>query len=399
MEKKTTWSKGRLAVDTWLAGLVLIPYCRWKYGLTVVPFPDGKKHPYLILLNHQTPFDQFFVGMSFDGPVYYMATEDIFSIGWVSSLIRWLVAPIPIKKGTTDAQSVKNCIRVAREGGTIAIAPEGNRTYSGKTEYMNPTIAALAKKLGLPIALFKIEGGYGVQPRWSDVVRKGSMSAYVSQVIEPQEYQSMTTGELFSRIQEGLYVNEARADREFYHPRRAEYLERMAYVCPYCGLSKFESRREVIECMSCHRKVVYEPSTRLTGVGFDFPFAFVNDWYEYQQDFVRKLDLGQYLEVPMFQDTARVSEVIVKKRKRLLRKAACIRLYGDRILLDDDMALQFEDVYAAAVMGRNKLNIYHRDMIYQFKGSKRFNAMKYVNIFYHYKNTKKGDGNGEFLGL
>ena len=38
----------------------------------------------------------------------------------------------------------------AREGGTIAIAPEGNRTYSGRPCAMNPAIGSLAKKLGLP---------------------------------------------------------------------------------------------------------------------------------------------------------------------------------------------------------------------------------------------------------
>ena len=43
---------------------------------------------YLILMNHQTAFDQFFVGMAFKGPVYYVASEDLFSNGWISSLLR-----------------------------------------------------------------------------------------------------------------------------------------------------------------------------------------------------------------------------------------------------------------------------------------------------------------------
>ena len=46
-----------------------------------------------------------------------------------------------------------NCIRVAREGGTIAMAPEGNRTFGGSTGYMNNAIVPLAKKLGLPTNL------------------------------------------------------------------------------------------------------------------------------------------------------------------------------------------------------------------------------------------------------
>jgi hypothetical protein len=133
------------------------------------------------------------------------------------------VAPIPIKKQTTDLNAVMNCIRVAREGGTIAIAPEGNRTFSGETVYMSDSIAPLAKKLKLPIALYRIEGGYGVQPRWSDVVRRGKMRGYVSQVIEPEEYADMKPQELFRRIAQGLYVDEAVADGVFLHGKRAEY--------------------------------------------------------------------------------------------------------------------------------------------------------------------------------
>ena len=213
-KKKEKWIKFRHHVIRNIAYVILYPYTKWKYGVTIEKFKEQEDRPYLILLNHQTVFDQFIVGMSMRGPVYYVATEDIFSNGLVSSLIRYLVAPIPIKKQTTDVQAVKTCYRVAKEGGTIAIAPEGNRTYSGKTEYMNPAIAGLARTLKLPILLYRIEGGYGVQPRWSDVIRKGKMRAYVSEVISPEEYKNMTNEELFARIQEGLYVNEAVADGE-----------------------------------------------------------------------------------------------------------------------------------------------------------------------------------------
>lgn len=399
MKEKGTWTKRRHRIVTKIACAVLAPFCKWVYGADVKPFAEQGDRAYLILLNHTTAFDQFFVGISFSGPVYYIATEDIFSIGWVSTLLRWLVAPIPIKKGTVDVQAVKNCIRITREGGTICIAPEGNRTYSGKTEHMNPAIAGLAKKLKLPVALYRIEGGYGVQPRWSDAIRKGRMKAYVSEVIEPEEIESLTNEALYDRIQKGLYVNDANAEHVFYHPKRAEYLERAVYVCPYCGLSKFESHKEVVACMTCHRKIRYEPTTELTGVGFEFPFRFVNDWYEYQKDFVWKLDLKEYLDRPMFEDIADVSQVILGKRKKLLYKDAKLGLYGDRITIGQDLVLSYRDISAASALGRNKINLYHRDMVYQFKGGKRFNAMKYVNIFYCHKNREKGEENGEFLGL
>ncbi|MBO5487999.1 MAG: 1-acyl-sn-glycerol-3-phosphate acyltransferase, partial [Eubacterium sp.] len=139
-KKKEKWVRLRHAVITEAARFVLTPYVVWKYGINFEKFADQGDRPYLVLYNHQTGFDQFFVGMCFAGPVYYVATEDIFSIGWVSRLLQYAVAPIPIKKQTTDLKAVKDCAQVAREGGTIAIAPEGNRTFSGKTEYIKPSI-------------------------------------------------------------------------------------------------------------------------------------------------------------------------------------------------------------------------------------------------------------------
>lgn len=401
--KKKKWIKKRHVVVTKIVSLVLKPYVRIRYGMKLEKFKQQKDTPYLILLNHQTPFDQFFVGMCFKGAIYYVATEDIFSNGFISSLIKFLVAPIPIKKQTTDVSAILNCIRIAKEGGAIAIAPEGNRTYSGRTEYMSPSIVPLARKLKMPIALYRIEGGYGAEPRWSDVVRKGKMRGYVARVIEPEEYAAMTDDELFKAISEGLYVNEAVADGEFRHRRLAEYLERAIYVCPDCGLSIFESRKNMLECKKCRKKIEYLPTKELRGVGFEFPYRFVAEWYDYQKDFINSLDVTSLADTPVYRDRARVSEVIVNKKKELMYKSAEIALFGNCVEIYDEGKLlhkfSFDRASAVTVLGKNKLNIYFEGKIYQLKGSKRFNALKYVHFYHRYTNIEKGDGNGKFLGL
>ena len=67
MEKrKKTWTKLRHKVITALARPILGPYSRLRYGVSVEKFRDQGDRPYLILYNHQTAFDQFFVGMSFN---------------------------------------------------------------------------------------------------------------------------------------------------------------------------------------------------------------------------------------------------------------------------------------------------------------------------------------------
>ena len=402
-KKQKKWMKLRHRLITGFLKIFLGPYCRLTYGVEMVPFREQGNRAYLILFNHTTAYDQFFVGMSFRGPVYYMATEDIFSMGWVSSLIRWLVEPIPIRKQTTDVKAVMNCIRVAREGGTIALAPEGNRTYSGRTGYMNPAIASLAKKLGLPIALYRIEGGYGVQPRWTDKLRRGKMKSYVARVIEPEEYANMTADQLMEEISKGLYVDEAVVDGLYKSNRRAEYMERALYVCPRCGFAEFASSGNHVSCKTCGMQVEYGEDKRLQGVGFDLPFEFMADWYAYQEDFVNGQDIGKLTDAPIFRDRADLSEVIVYERKVPLRQGVTIQLFGDRVVLDggseQEMIFPFAQTSAITVLGRNKMNIYFGDKIYQFKGEKSFNPLKYVHIYHRFKNIDRGNADGKFLGL
>ena len=371
-------------------------YCRIVYGLRVPKARDLIRQQSLILLNHVTPFDQFFVGMHFRDPIYYMATEDIFSNGWVSRLIKWLVNPIPIKKQTTDIKAVMNCIRVVKEGGSICIAPEGNRSYSGKTEYMNPAIAPMARKLGLPIVLFRIDGGYGKEPRWSDVVRGGVLKCQITRTITAEEAKAMSDEALMAAIAEGLYINEARLDREFTHKKLAEYIERAIYVCPECGISEFESHDDVFHCKTCHRQTRYMPDKTLQGINWECPFPFVNDWYEYQKDFVNNLDTTAYTDKPLFEDRADVYKVHVYDKKEPMLQNAKLLLFGDRLQMNLT-ELRFEDISTVAVLGRNKLNIYHKDELYQLKSHKRFCALKFVNLFYRSRNIARGEGT--FLGL
>lgn len=398
MKKQKKWIKFRHKVVRNILFCTLGLYTKLKYNIKVDKFKGQENRPYLILFNHQTAFDQFFVGMSFRGPVYYLASEDLFSNGKVSSIIKYLVAPIPIKKQTTDVRAILNCMKVAKEGGTIAIAPEGNRTYSGRTGYMSPSIAPLARKLGLPVVLYRIEGGYGVHPRWSDSVRRGKMHSYVSRVISPEEYAEMTDEQLVAEIERGLYVDEATVDGEYKGNRLAEYLERSIYVCPYHGLSRFESDRNVIKCLECGRRVRYTKSKELFGEGFDFPFRFVNDWYEHQSSYINSIDPRTYTDAPIYDETVDLYEVIPYDRKRPIEHGVTLSLFGDGVKIGDT-SYPFDRVSALTVLGRNKLNMYHDGKIYQMKGDKRFCALKFVNLFHRYKNIEKGNENGKFLGI
>ncbi len=400
--KKQRWLRFRHRLLGYIGRPILRVIIRLRYGLRVRSFRDGNRRNYLVLMNHQTAFDQFFAALAFKRYSYFVASEDLFSMGWLSRALSYLVAPIPIRKSMTDVRAVMTCKRVAREGGTIVIAPEGNRTYDGTLCYMKPSIAGLVRALRLPVALFRLEGGYGVHPRWSDVVRRGGMTAGVVRVIETEEYDALTDDELFALITEGLTSDEYATGRLFHHKKRAEYLERALYYCPQCGITHLVSHGATVTCPTCGMTVEYQPDLTLRGVGCDFPYRTVAEWYAAQSAYIGALDLAPYADTPLASDVVSLCEVIPYDRKNLLSPEVMLSVYADRYeIVGSDLALTvpFRELQATCVLGRNKLNLYRGEGILQIKGSRRFNAVKYMNVFYRAKYQKEGVTDAKLLGI
>ena len=175
-------------------------------------------------------------------------------------------------------------------------------------------------------------------------------------------------------------------------------MERFLYVCPSCGLTKFHTKNNLIWCEKCNHKIQYLSNKQLKGIEKDFSFTNLTQWYDFQCDYVRKLDLVNYLSTPIDDYCVKVFKVILYKKKQLLFSRTSIKLFGDRIELDD-FILTFDEISSITVLGKNKINVYYNDIVYQIKADVSFNGLKYVNIFHHYHNCKRGDIHEQFLGL
>ena len=397
---KNKWIKPRHKVITKIADFVLKPIAKIKFGARFEKLKKDKRQ-YLVLYNHQTSFDQFFIEMCMRRTMYFVATEDIFSNGFVSTLLRWAVAPIPIKKQTNDMRAVMNCVKIVKEGGSIAIAPEGNRTYSGETCTFKESIVKLAKLVKLPIAFVRIEGGYGVEPRWSDVKRKGKIRVFVPKILEPEEISKLSDKELLEEIGKQIYVDETKTGGLYKHKNKAEYIERALYVCPHCGLTQFKSTGNEFSCTKCGLAVSYGEDLTLKAIKDELPFKFVKDWYNYQNDYVNSLDLDTLGDKPLYTDFVKAFKVVLYKNKKCFEKHAEIKLYNNKITVSgkkESLEFNFDDVSSISVLGRKKINVYYKDDVYQFKGNERFNALKYMNFYYRYKNVKE-QKDGKFLGI
>ena len=76
-KKKVKWVRPRhIFVRNVLAPFVLT-YTKITYGVKIEPFKEEGDRQYLVISNHQTGFDQFFVEAAFKKHIYFIATEDL----------------------------------------------------------------------------------------------------------------------------------------------------------------------------------------------------------------------------------------------------------------------------------------------------------------------------------
>lgn len=355
---------------------------RLKFGYKAKKYKLEKK-PYLILSNHQTSLDPFNIAVSFRRNIYYMASIDLFVNKFTGGIISYLVAPIPKEKSNADITAIKNCVRVIKEGGTICLFPEGNRTYSGTQCYIDPAISKLIKLLKVPVILYNIQGGYGVEPRWASNVRKGKSHGYIREVLEVDEVQAMSNEDLYERVKSSLNVIEAPSKNKYKSKKRAEKLERVLYLCPTCGHTDgIYSEGNKVKCHHCGLEVEYH-SDLTFNMGL---FKTVNDWYKYQEEYIDKYEF-QNDEVIFKDDDVKLYDVS-KGGKKVLIGFGDISIKQDRFILskhDNSYAIFLKSIGAMTVVGKNKLNFYVNNQTFQIKGGKHLNVLKYMQIYYKIK--------------
>ena len=133
----------------------------------------------------------------------------------------------------------------------------------------------------------------------------------------------------------------------------------------------------------------------------EFPFRYVLDWYRYQEDYINALDTRAMTQQPLIRDHCQLYQVALYSKKQLLAENVELALYGDRIEMSGGYreVFRFDEVDTITILGKNKLDIYYQDMVYQIQSDKRFNALKYLNLYHRYKNLTAEAADSRFLGL
>ncbi len=378
-------------------------YLKWRYNYTAEKFVC-KNENFLILANHVCTMDPFMVAMSFSKPIYFVTSDHILRLGFVSKIIDFLVAPISKLKSTTDILTIKNIMKRLSRGRNVCLFPEGNRTFSGCTTYISPAIGKLIKALNSDIVMYIIDKGYLADPRWGETVRKGELKGYVKYILKPEEYKKMTPEQIAEIVIEQLHVDPTPLDEPnvipFKGKRLAEHLEREIFICPDChGISTIHTRGDKGLCTQCGLSFTYDVTGYLKGRE-GFPFQTIKQWDDWQREFINGGDIND--TAVLCRDTADTMYHVYRAKKNVFMGKGTISLFRDRIEFFDEKIqknyiFRFHDIDSMIVLGRQVLQFNYADkIVYEFKNKHVRNAIKYMYYYYNYKERSKCEDHGYF---
>ncbi len=362
------------------------------YFLTVGRYRWKRYRPqaknYLVLVNHNTDYDFFLTGLVLGRQMYFVASEHIFRQGFVSKLIKFLVDPIPRRKGASADETVQLITERLQAGCNVCMFVEGNRSFFGETGWISPANAPLVRNSGAALITCALHGGYFVNPRWGKTQRRGPMWGEAVREYSPEELSRMTDEEILAAIRGDVYVSaygDQSVKKAAYRCKApAESLETALFVCPVCHrFSTLHSRINTLSCASCGMTVTLDDYGTFTGTETSpAPFTTILDWSRWQQDYLTKLlPTVQTTDEPLFGDDGiRLSRVTPGQGTETLLTGR-LALYADRLEVrdgDDRFSFALSDITKLSIVRRDSILFTVPDGYYELKSEVAYAALKYL---------------------
>ena len=121
------------------------------YGEEVIE----RRGPHIIASNHLGLIDGPLLAAFAPRPVHALTKKEMFE-GATGMALR-AVGQIPLSRYEVDPSAIKDCLRVLRDGGVVAVYPEGTRG-AGDFAWVNNGVAYLALVTGAPVVPLAVFG-------------------------------------------------------------------------------------------------------------------------------------------------------------------------------------------------------------------------------------------------
>ena len=369
------------AVLLWIAA----PFIRLRFHYTCDSLKK-EKGPYLLLCNHVTDLDPFFLSMACGAPPRFVASEHILRKGLGGKLLsRYGSLIVHTKGGGVGMRSAMEMIKSLRGGDRVGLFPEGNRCFNGVTGDIPAVTGKLMKSAGVKVITFRLEGGYFTQPRWGFGFRRGRMCGRIVHIYSPEELAAMTNEEALAAVRRDLYEDAFAAQRanpvSYRTKAPAEGLEAAVFACPKCGgFGGLHTEGEKLFC-DCGFSAVMD--------GFGFLHTGEEALTVFSLDMLQRELLAKRIQTggsaPLFYDRVCI-RAISKEHTADGEREAVLTLYPGYAELSGKRFTP-EEISGAAIRSRNTLNIFTADgQQYEITGGREFCALKYLYWYRIHKN-------------
>lgn len=336
--------------------------------------------PCLIVANHVTNWDPLLLAICFPKThIHFVASEHLFRMGWKSKAIKWLVAPIPRRKGANGAATAMDCLRKMRSGSTVCVFGEGETTWDGRSQQVFPATGTLAKLSGATLITYRFEGGYLTNPRWGSGVRRGKMRGRIVNTYTPEQLKGMKPLEIESMMNADIYedawVRQKIEKVRFKGKNRAEGIEAALFMCPKCreiGTVSGKGNEAVCKCglkLEFTEYGTFDPSV---------PFENMAQWDEWQLEKLRSGDFehGEKLFADAGIELSRITETEVQQ---ILAGATLSADAG--ALTVGEKSFPLSEISDMALIQRKKLVFMHGGDYYELQASRPLCFRKYYALW------------------
>lgn len=339
--------------------------------------------PLLIIPNHSCAWDPLLVAMCLPRKqAYFVASEHIFRLGFLSRLLERFLAPIPRRKASSGADTVKAILRHLKAGHSVCLFAEGDQCWAGRSGEIFPATGKLARSSGATLVTVRVEGGYLSLPRWGKGVRRGKVQVRPVNIYPPETLRGMTPAQIDEAINRDIHEDAWQRQREwraaYRGKRRAEGMERALFLCPKCGkLGTLQSEDDRIFC-SCGLRQCFGEEGFLEPPE---PFGDLAAWDAWQLEKLRTRSFP-HAEDELFSDVGvTLTRVSAGHREETLASGT-LRQTEDALELGD-FRFPLGEVHDMAMVLASRLLFTHGDVYYQLRADSA-NLRKYLEFWKTY---------------
>lgn len=165
------------------------------YGRENLPATGGG----LILSNHQSYMDPSLIGVGSPRQLRYFARDTLFKNPLFGFILK-TVGAVPVKRGQSDRDAIRQSIEILKHGHLLVMFPEGTRTADGAIKPFKGGFRLLASRGNVPIIPVAIHGMYEAWPRTNKLPRPRPVRVMYGTPIPPEEFASLSDEDIAEKV-------------------------------------------------------------------------------------------------------------------------------------------------------------------------------------------------------